>query len=173
MIITLLSVFFYAGQSYCLEKKLLQGLSLQELNEKAPDFTISGEGGAKKSIRDYRGKVVILHFWATWCKPCMVEFPAFEKVYQAYKDKDLVFLPISIDVTANQADINAFAKNHKVTFPVFLARAGDVTSRYWTWGVPETYIVDKKGTIVGRALGPRDWASAEVKDVIDTLLKEK
>jgi len=163
---------FFACPSYSLDKALLKAAGIQELKQEAPDFTIKGADGKVISPKDFRGKVVILHFWATWCKPCKEEFPAFEKLYQGLKGKDAAFLAASIDAKTNKDEVDAFARGLGATFPVFLARDGNVTDRYWTWGVPVTYFIDKKGWIIGRAIGPRNWASSEMKGFIDSLLKD-
>lgn len=171
--ITALALIFLPGSvSYGLDKAHLTALGLQKLKEDAPDFTIKGPDGKVMSLKDFRGKVVILHFWATWCKPCKEEFPAFEKMYQGLKGKDVAFLPISVDAKAGKDEVDAFARGLGASFPVFLARDGNATDRYWTWGVPVTYFIDKNGWIIGRAIGPRGWASPEVKGFIDSLLKD-
>src|SRR3990170_5689980 len=112
----------FAGSCYSLDKAHLNALGIQELKQEAPDFTIKGTDGKAMSLKDFRGKVIILHFWATWCKPCKEEFPAFEKLYQGLKGKDIVFIPISIDAKATQDVIDTFAKGHGTSFPVYLAR---------------------------------------------------
>ena len=162
----------FAGSSYGLDKTHLKAIGIQELKQEAPYFTINDPNGKVMTLKDFRGKVVILHFWATWCKPCKEEFPAFEKLYQGLKGKDAAFLPISIDAKARKDEVDAFARDLGAAFPVFLARGSNVTERYWTWGVPVTYFIDKKGWIIGRIIGPRDWASPEVKGFIDSLLKD-
>lgn len=156
------------------DRALLKSIGLQELsgNRDAPDFTISTPDGRKISLKESKGKVVILHFWATWCKPCKEEFPLFEKMHQRFQDKDVVFLPIAIDAKATQTEIDAVAKGFGASFPVFLARSGNVTDKYWTWGTPVTYFIDKRGWIIGRAIGPRDWVSPEMVTLIEGLLKE-
>ncbi|MBI5049020.1 MAG: TlpA family protein disulfide reductase [Deltaproteobacteria bacterium] len=169
----LLCLAFSTPLAYGLEKGLLRSLGIQELRQEAPDFTLINPDGKKISLSDYKGKVVILHIWATWCKPCKEEFPLFEKVYQRFKDKDVIFLPIAIDPKAGRPEIDAFAKKLGVSFSVYLAKEGDITDRYWTWGVPATYFIDKKGWIAGRAIGPRDWASDSINNLINALLEEK
>src|SRR3989338_3180723 len=162
----------FVGSSHSLDKAHLKAIGIQELKQEAPDFTIKGHDGNMMSLKDFRGKVVILHLWATWCKPCKEEFPAFEKLYQGLKGKDAAFLPISIDAKVDKDEVDAFARGLGASFPVFLARDCNVTDRYWTWGVPVTYFIDKKGWIIGRAIGPRNWASSEMKGFIDSLLKD-
>lgn len=166
-------MLLFAGSSYSLDKAHLKAIGIQELKEEAPDFSIKDPDGKVMSLKDFRGKVVILHFWATWCKPCKEEFPLFEKMYQRFRDKDVVFLPIAIDQKASMAEIDAFAKKLGANFSVYLAREGNITDKYWTWGVPVTYFIDKKGWIAGRAVGPRDWASDSINNLINALLQEK
>ncbi|MBI3753735.1 MAG: TlpA family protein disulfide reductase [Deltaproteobacteria bacterium] len=168
-------MMIFAPPLYGVDRGILKALGIQELsgNKEAPDFSLLDSDGRKISLKDFKGKVVILHLWATWCKPCKEEFPLFEKIYQRFKDKDVAFLPIAIDTKATQEDINAFAKKLGASFPVYLAREGNITDRYWTWGVPVTYFIDKRGFIAGRAIGSRDWASDKVIDLINALLEEK
>lgn len=162
----------FASSSHSLDKAHLKAIGIQELKQEAPDFTIKGHDGNMMRLKDFRGKVVILHLWATWCKPCKEEFPAFEKLYQGLKGKDAAFLPVSIDAKVDKDEVDAFARGLGASFPVFLARDGNVTDRYWAWGVPVTYFLDRNGWIIGRAMGPRNWASSEVKGFIDSLLKD-
>lgn len=172
LVIALLScLVFSTSLAYGVEKGLLDSLGLQELSQEAPDFTLINP--KKITLKDYRGKVVIINIWATWCVPCKEEFPLFEKMYQRIMEKNIAFLPIAMDINATQDEINKFAKEQAATFPVYLARTGNVTNKYWTWGVPVTYFIDKKGWIVGRAIGPRDWASDKVNDLVNALLEEK
>lgn len=169
------SVFILLSASFCygIDKKLFIAAGIQELKQEAPDFTVVEHDGKKVRLQDYKGKVVIIHIWATWCKPCKEEFPLFEKMYQRFKDKNVVFLPIAIDAKATQTEIDVFAKGLGASFPVYLAISGSVTDKYWTWGVPVTYFIDKKGWIAGRAVGPRDWASDSINNLINALLEEK
>ncbi|MEK7845602.1 MAG: TlpA disulfide reductase family protein [Nitrospinota bacterium] len=164
---------FFACPSYSIDKALLKAAGIQELKQDAPDFTIKDDDGKAISLKDFRGKLVILHFWATWCKPCKKEFPLFEKLYQGFKEKDVVFPFISIDTNANKDEVDVFARGLGVTFPVFLAKDGKVPNKYWTLGVPVTYFIDRKGLIIGMALGERDWASENIKNIINMMIEEK
>ena len=165
-------ILFSANNSYSYSKKDFKAFGIQELKEEAPNFTIVDPNGKRISMNDYRGKVVILHFWATWCKPCKDEFPLFEKLFQNFKGRERVFLPISRDLKADRKEVEKVAKDFGLSFQVYLAREGDVTNRYWTWGTPVTYFIDKKGWIIGRALGPRDWASDKCNEIINSLIED-
>lgn len=159
--------------SYGIDRKKLEAAGVQELTQEAPDFTLVTHEGKRIGLKDFRGKVVILHIWATWCKQCESEFPLFEKMYQNFRDRDVVFLLVSVDPNAAWEDVNSFARGLGSTLPVYLAREGNIIDRYWTWGVPVTYFIDKKGRIAGRAIGPRDWGSDKNNELIKALLNER
>lgn len=167
----LLAAFISPSISWGLDAKYLKALMLQELKQEAPDFTVVGADGQRMSLKDLRGRVVILHIWATWCKPCREEFPLFEKMHQNLKGKDVVFLPVAIDTKATREEVAAHAKGMGAGFPVYLARAGNITDRYWAWGTPVTYFIDKRGWIAARAIGPRDWGAESVKELVRSLLE--
>lgn len=173
MVALLSCLTFSASLAHGVNKDYWDSLGLQELSQEAPDFTLINPGGKQINLKEYRGKVVIVNIWATWCVPCREELPLFEKMYQKIYGKNIVFLPIAIDAKATQDEVTDFARNQSATFPVYLARIGNVTSKYWTWGVPVTYFIDKKGWIVGRSIGPRDWSSDQVYGFINALLEEK
>jgi peroxiredoxin len=164
--------FFSAISAQAIDSTTLSRLGLQEISGKdpAPDFTLMNLEGKQVNLKDYRGKVVFLNFWATWCEPCKKEFPAMEKVYEDYKDKGLTILAVSIDV-GGEHDVKAFAEKMGATFPILLSTKGTITSAYWTWGTPTSYLIDRDGHILGRAIGPRDWNGAEFRAAFDALLK--
>ncbi len=173
MLIILAALALLPAPCMGVDGKLLSAAGLQELVGEAPDLTLAGPLGKRLTLRENRGRVVIIHVWATWCKPCKDEFPLFERLYRDFKGKGVVFLPVAIDAGADAKEIEAFAKGLGATFDVYLAGAGDITDKYWTWGVPVTYFVDKKGDFAARALGPRDWGSDEVRAFIQALLDER
>ena len=124
----------------------------------APDFTLPGLDGQMVSLADYRGKVVFLNIWATWCPPCVEEMPSMEKLYQQLKTEDFEILAVSMDISGAEA-VLPFMKKYKLNFPALTDTEGAIKSLYQTTGVPETFIIDKDGTIVEKIIGPRDWAS--------------
>ncbi|MBI5233796.1 MAG: TlpA family protein disulfide reductase [Deltaproteobacteria bacterium] len=173
-VFTWLLVFIVlVNASYAVDKKTIEGLGLQALDEKAPAFDLVGEDGHRVSLDGLKGKVIILHFWATWCKPCKEEFPGFEKLYQRLREKDAVLIPIAIDKKGTKEEISAFARTLGATFPVYLAQKGDVNERYWTWGVPATYFINRNGIVKARAIGPRDWGNAGVSALVDAMIQDK
>lgn len=140
----------------------------------APDFALQDLSGETRKLSDYRWQVVFLNFWATWCKPCQEEMPSMERLHQELEAEfsdGFVMLAVSIDKSAD--DIPAFMAKHKLTFPVLHDRWGKVDRIYKIMGVPETYIIDQKGFLVEKIIGPRDWDVARnVQGIIDLLRNE-
>ena len=125
----------------------------------APNFTLPGLDGKMVSLNDYRGKVVLLNIWATWCPPCVDEMPSMQKLHQTLKDERFEILAVSIDESGMKI-VRPFMKKHRLSFPALLDPKGDIKRLYQITGVPESFVLDKNGTIVEKIIGPRDWASA-------------
>lgn len=134
----------------------------------APDFNVKRMDGVEVQLSDYRGKVVFLNFWATWCKPCREEMPSMEVLYNNFKDKEFVILAVSIDKWPSA--ITSFAEELRLTFPLFHDQWGKVDRRYKLTGVPETYIIDQNGMLAEKIIGPRDWTRRDnLKTIFDLL----
>lgn len=127
---------------------------------KAPDFTLPDLNGNEVSLSDFRGKVVFLNFWATWCPPCRKEMPSMEVLYQRLKDKDFELLAVSLDRQGSSA-VEPFIRDYGLTFPILLDLNGDLARTYKVRGIPSTFIVDKEGLIAERVVGARDWSSPD------------
>ncbi|MBW2238779.1 MAG: TlpA family protein disulfide reductase [Deltaproteobacteria bacterium] len=124
----------------------------------APNFTFPDLDGKMVSLDDYKGKVVLLNIWATWCPPCVDEMPSMEKLHQELKGEAFEILAVSIDVSGAKA-VLPFMKKHKLSFPALTDTKGAIKSLYQTTGVPESFIIDKDGIILEKVIGPRDWAT--------------
>jgi peroxiredoxin len=136
----------------------------------APEFTLSALGGERISLRDLRGKLVLLNFWATWCPPCKEEMPSMERLYRRYQPRGFTILAVSID-RGGEAAVREFAKAHGLTFPIGLDPKVDVANLYGVRALPSTFLIDKTGHTVAVALGPRDWDSTAAHAVVEELLK--
>lgn len=136
----------------------------------APDFTLNDIDDKKHQLSDYRGKVVIVNFWATWCPPCRFELPSMEKLWQVIKREDVIML--GIDVGENADTIFTFTSDYPVTFPLLLDRDSSVTNKYPVLGIPTSFIIDPQGRIIYRAVGTRKWDDEQViKQILE--LKKK
>lgn len=144
---------------------------LQPMKEVAPtpEINLTTPDGKKISLRDFRGKIVMLNFWASWCVPCREEMPAMEKLYQEFKDKNFVILAVA--VKDRKQDAVDFVKELKLTYPVALDPEGKVGQEYGAWGLPATYLIGPKGEGLARGWGPADWhgtgARKLIKDLVD------
>ncbi len=122
-----------------------------------PDIVLNDITGKEHRLADYRGKVVFLNFWATWCKPCQEEMPSMEVLYRNLKDKDFEILAVSMDRVTSQGDVVPFSRNLNLTFPILLDPWGKTDGKYKLTGFPETYIIDREGRLAEKVIGPRDW----------------
>ncbi|NOX19787.1 MAG: TlpA family protein disulfide reductase [Nitrospirae bacterium] len=130
----------------------------------APDFTLQDLKGNKVSLIDFRGKVVLLNFWATWCPPCREEIPSLNKLMSQYQDKGLVIIGVSSDSSYKR--LKAFARKYKINFIVLHDATITVTRKYKVFSLPTTFLINKRGRIVQKFIGAYDWTSAEVIDLI-------
>lgn len=127
----------------------------------APNFTFPGLNGKMVSLADYRGHVVLVNIWATWCPPCVDEMPSMEKLYQELKGENFEILAVSIDALGTKA-VAPFMKKYNLSFPALMDPDGAIKTLYQTTGVPESFIIDKQGILVEKIIGPRNWAEPEV-----------
>src|SRR3989338_4009118 len=118
----------------------------------APDFELESIAGGKAKLSDFKGKPIILNFWATWCPPCKEEMPLFENAYQAKSDKIIV---IGVNLQESRENINDFIKKFDITFPILLDPNSEVKGLYNVFTQPVTYFIDKDGKIIGKKFGPR------------------
>ena len=123
--------------------------------------------GRPISLSEFRGKIVFINFWTTWCLACVVEMPSMEKLHQKFKDKDFVMLAINLQESASK--IKQFYKEYKLTFTTLLDSTGDVGAGLGIRSIPTTFILDKNGRIIGKVLGPREWESKESIALFDYL----
>ena len=136
---------------------LLDELEAAE-GELAPDFVLRTLDGGQARLSDYRGKTVVLNFWASWCPPCREEMPEFQELWEqrgADGSDDLVILAVDRIREDSEGAVEGFTDEVGVTFPVLFDTAGgDVEARYRVLGLPATYFIDRDGVIRARNLGP-------------------
>jgi peroxiredoxin len=143
---------------------------LLAVGKQAPDFVLTDLNDKPQRLSDFRGKVVFLNFWATWCKPCREEMPSMEVLHKNFEKDGLVILAVSIDRVTTTKDIPPFIKGMNLTFPVLIDSWGKTDKPYKRMGVPETFIIDRDGVIREIVIGPRDWTRLDSLEILTKLL---
>lgn len=155
------------------EGDLLRKLNIETFDKKisAPDFTLKDLHGNPISLRDLRGKVVFLNFWATWCPPCRLEMPTMEELHSEFGGQGLVIL--AINFREGPEEIDRFFKQRRLTFTTLLDGEGKAFESYQAWSLPTTYLINKSGEIVGKVIGYRDWHSDQARAFFRQLLEDQ
>ena len=136
----------------------------------APAFTLEARGGSKISLTQYKGQVVMLNFWASWCGPCRQEMPLLENIYKKYNK--LGFTLIGVNVEPDSKDAEGFLKQTPVSFPVIYDKDSTVSKAYDVQGMPSTVIIDRKGNIRVLHRGYKPGDENEYLDSIRSLVRE-
>ena len=148
------------------------GIDVPNRDLASQDFTLESLAGDQVSLSSYKGKVVLLSFWATWCGPCKQEMPEMQALYQKLKSRG--FEVVAVDMMEDKAVVADFVKKSGYTFPVLLDHTGEVGGgqMYNARAIPTNYIVDKSGRIVGRKIGVDGptWMSPDRVAVFEALL---
>lgn len=135
----------------------------------APGFELGRVGdGPPVSLESLRGQVVLLNFWATWCKPCEDEMPAMQRLYEALRDEPFELVAVSVD--DGEEEVRRFRDRLGLEFPILHDPDKRVSGRYQSHRFPETYLIDRDGTLVARYIGPREWDAPEYRERIRRLL---
>jgi len=137
----------------------------------APEFVLKDTAGNQINLLQLRGRVVFVNFWATWCLPCIEEMPAMEKLHQELQKDGLVILAVNFQEGPER--IKEFLAKHNLTFTALLDHDGKVAERYQAWALPVSVIINKRGEIVARAMGSKDWHSDEALRYFRQLLAEE
>ena len=135
----------------------------------AADFAVPDLSGQAVRLSAYRGQVVLVNLWATWCPPCREEMPSMERLHERLKDRGFVLLAVNEDEGGIEA-VKRFVDEMKLTFRVLVDPEGEVGRKYGVWGYPESFLLDREGRVVERVIGPRDWAAPEQIARIEALL---
>lgn len=133
----------------------------------APAFSLPDMDGKKHTLSRHKGKPVIINFWATWCPPCRAELPAMNRGWAKIKDEGIEM--IAINVGESEDTIFEFMGDHPIDFTVLLDESGEIINKWPVKGLPTTFILDKEGNLVYRAVGGREWDSDELLDVARAL----
>jgi cytochrome c biogenesis protein CcmG, thiol:disulfide interchange protein DsbE len=138
----------------------------KRVGEVAPDFSLQ-DSAQKITLNQFRGQVVVLNFWATWCPPCVEELPSLMSMQERARRRGVVVLGISIDV--DEDAYHRFLKQRNVNFLSVRDPERKVAKLYGVHGWPETYIIDRQGLVRRKIIGPVDWTSSDVLDLLNKL----
>lgn len=144
-----------------------------EVGRRAPGYRLVDLAtGDSVDVREhFAGHVTLLNVWATWCAPCRAEMPSMERVWQDYRERGFRIAAVSVDA-GNPDQVHDFAEELDLTFDLLHDRSGLIQQRYRMIGVPQSFLLDRDGTIRFVALGEEDWSSAEHRRRIEALLED-
>jgi peroxiredoxin len=141
----------------------------------APDFAAAtlDRPPARRTLASYRGDVVLLNIWATWCGPCRIEMPSIQRLYADLAPRGLKVVAVSVDQPGAEALIKGFVREYGLTFDVLHDPSEEIGKRYQVNGYPQTYVIGKDGVIRKKELGARQWDTAPVRALLTQLLAER
>jgi peroxiredoxin len=148
----------------------LPALAADPTGAPAPQFTLGSKGGPSVSLAQYRGQVVMLNFWASWCGPCRQEMPLLESIYKKYNRLGFTLIGVNVEPDANAA--NAWLKQTPVSFPILYDKDSRVSKMYDVAGMPSTVIIDRSGKVRVLHRGYKPGDENEYLDSIRTLVRE-
>ena len=120
------------------------------------------------SLSDFRGRIVFLNFWTTWCPTCLIEMPSMEKLHQKFKGKD--FAMVTVNIQESDSQIKKFFNKFNLTFTALLDTTGEVAIGFSIRAIPTTFILDKSGRTIGTIMGPREWDSNKAVALFEHLI---
>jgi peroxiredoxin len=150
-----------------------------EIGARAPDFNATTLAGAPASLDDFRGRVILLNLWATWCPPCVEEMPALQRLHDQLEAEGFSVVAVSVDAPLGGVsalgypggDVSAFVEQLGLDFPVLHDPTGDIQRRYRAPGLPASYIIDADGRLRQRIIGARNWDDPRYAEMIRELLR--
>lgn len=135
----------------------------------APNMKFIDDQDNIHSLSDYKGKVVLLNFWATWCGPCVEEMPGLEKLAKSMIGKDVEILAVSIDAKGIPAVQDFYKELDIIGLPIYLDRRGKAFKDFKLQALPTTMVIDRKGDVVAKVMGSIEWDSDDVRRYLLTL----
>lgn len=125
--------------------------------ERAPDFTVNDLEGNPISLSDFRGKKILLNFWASWCGPCRIEMPHMERIYQEYEKDDIAIVGVNMLTTEKSIEnVTSFIEDYGLTFPIPLDETGELHVKFEIMAYPTSYFIDSDGVIRSKTVGTMD-----------------
>jgi peroxiredoxin len=156
-------------RGYWADRTTSSALPISSRTIVAPDFALRDLDGTRRELASFRGRVVLLHFWATWCEPCQAEMLSMVGLHQTYKDAGLEVVAVASDVQGMEV-VQPFVMRQRLSFTTLLDGMGQVTRLYGVTSLPTTYLLDRDGRIVTVTMGGHDWAHEEARALVTSVL---
>jgi peroxiredoxin len=137
--------------------------------DRAPEFRLPALDGRFVSLSDFKGKILMVHFWATWCPPCVEEMPTLDGLYDTLRGSGFELIAVSVDEAGTDV-VTAFMKKNRLNVPVLMDPDKTISGLYGTYRFPESYIVDRNGIVRYKAIGPRDWGKPANRKIVQDIL---
>ena len=153
-------------------ERLFEDMGVLKLpqNTDPVEIRLQDINGNLVSLSDFRGRIVFLNFWTTWCPTCLIEMPSMEKLHRKFKDQDFAMVTVNIQESSDQ--VEKFFKKFKLTFTALLDTTGEVAIGFSIRSIPTTFILDKSGRIIGTIMGPREWDDRKAVSLFEHLINK-
>lgn len=177
VVVALAAIGYWASQmpTHPAKNSRFEPDNAEEIASRKPvqDFILTEENGATKKLSDFRGNVVILSFWASWCGPCLVELPTFAEIDRKFHERGLRVIPVNVDDGNDGRDFaKDFWPKKNIGFPTFYDVRKDIANQFEVDMLPSTFVIDRKGRLVFSSAGASDWSSRETQELIEAVLAE-
>ncbi|MFZ0962196.1 MAG: TlpA disulfide reductase family protein [Terriglobia bacterium] len=155
-------ILILGGTAYlALRQRQARPLSI---GDRAPDFSVSALPSGSLELKNYRGQIVVLNLWATWCPPCVEETPSLEQFAERMRDQGVMVISLSVD--EDQKALQDFILKNHLSYPVGRDPDRTLAARYGTFQFPETYILDRRGRLADKIVGPADWDDPRIQNFV-------
>jgi peroxiredoxin len=169
MVFSLLIFFLLLNASIATTEFIEAGVQKLETPVDAPPFTLKELGGRKISLKESRGKVVLLNFFSPSCSVCQKQSASFDKLDEVIKNKDVVFFTVAVE--GREKDLLNYKNKFKISIPILIDKDGSVAKAYKVRGHHETFFINREGKIVGKTFAQKDWTSSSMRNLIQYLLR--
>jgi peroxiredoxin len=165
-----LIIFFIYGSAGASDPFTEMGVIRPRVRVEAPAFNLRDINGVRRGLTDFKGKVILLNFWATWCPHCREDMPSLERLWKKFKAKGVVVIAVAVD--RNHEVVESFVRRLGLTFPILLGGDGPTRRAYEVTALPMTYIIGKDQRISGRLFGSKDWTDKDADALMKDLLRQ-
>ena len=170
VLLALLLIALWPAAAGAVEDERLKrlGFLVQEGFLESPGFSTENAAGNRVDFASFRGKLVVLNFWATWCPPCRLEMPSMERLYREFRGKGLEVVAVNFMESAEQ--VRGFAEEQKLTYPMLLDKEGEIAGKYGVMRLPVTVLIGREGEVIAKAIGFKDWYKDDIRELAAALL---